>query len=105
MALPVIPATNIKLYGSVRVSCSCSDTTNISLSGLSVNSPTMNYNTISRTLLPSTPQTTTDGALDNWLVESLSDVNYAYTNTPEHRMSEFPTGRSAESDGYIGLIP
>jgi hypothetical protein len=104
MALPVIPATNIKLYGSVRVSCSCSDTTNISLAGLSVNSPTMNYNTISRTLLPSTPQTTTNGALDNWLVE-FGGENYAYTNTPEHRMSEFPTGRSVETDGYIGLIP
>jgi hypothetical protein len=100
MALPVIPSTNKRLWAGFRQSCNCSDTTNISLRGLSIDSPTMNYNTTFRTILPSTPNSTTNGSLANWLVAVPLDPSYDSLQTG-HRMSEFPVGRSAESDGYI----
>lgn len=100
MALPVIPSTNKRLYAGFRQSCNCSDTTNISLRGLSINSPTMNYNTTFRTILPSTSQSTNIGSLNNWLVAVNLDPSYDSLQTG-HRMSEFPVGRSVESDGYL----
>ena len=100
MALPVIPSTNKRLYAGFRQSCNCSDTTNISLRGLSINSPTMNYNTTFRTILPSTSQSTTNGSLANWLVAVFFDPSYDALHTG-HRMSEFPVGRSVETDGYL----
>jgi hypothetical protein len=102
MALPVIPSTNKRLYGDLRASCSCTDTSNISLRGLSINNPTMSYSSISRTILPSTPETTTNGSLQNWLVENISGNTYDQTITTGHGMSEFPTGRAADTDGYLG---
>tara|TARA_A100001037_G_C15145739_1_gene636233 strand:- start:3344 stop:3652 length:309 start_codon:yes stop_codon:yes gene_type:complete len=100
MALPVIPSTNKRLYAGFRQSCNCSDTTNISLRGLSINSPTMNYNTTFRTILPSTPESTNFGMLSNWLVAVNLDPSYDTLQTG-HRMSEFPVGRSVETDGYL----
>ena len=90
MALPVIPSTNKRLWAGFRQSCNCSDTTNISLRGLSINSPTMNYNTTFRNF----------GMLQNWLVAVNVDPSYDTLQTG-HRMSEFPVGRSAETDGYL----
>ena len=100
MALPVIPSTNKRLWAGFRQSCNCSDTTNISLRGLSINNPSLTYNTTFRTLLPSTSQTTTNGSLANWLVGTFGDPTYDSVQTG-HRMSEFPVGRSAETDGYL----
>jgi len=100
MALPVIPSTNKRLWAGFRQSCNCSDTTNISLRGLSINSPTMNYNTTFRTILPSTSQSTNFGMLQNWLVAVNLDPSYDTLQTG-HRMSEFPVGRSVETDGYL----
>ena len=101
MALPTIPSTNKRLYGVFRQSCNCSDTTNISLRGLSINSPTMNYNTTFRTILPSTSDSTNLGMLSNWLVAVNLDPSYDQTDPNQHKMSEFPVGRSVESDGYL----
>ena len=106
MALPVIPnhpTDEIKM-SDIRKSCSVdvsSQTGNYSLKGLSVNSPSQTYNTIFRTILPSTSETTTNGSLQNWLVASFGDATFDTTNLPEHRMSEFPVGRSAETDGHL----
>ena len=105
MALPVIPnhPTQPIKMSDIRKSCSVdvsSQSGNYSLKGLSVNSPSQSYNTIFRTLLPSTSQTTTNGSLANWLVGTFGDPSYDSVQTG-HRMSEFPVGRSAESDGYL----
>jgi len=102
MALPVVPATNIGLYANLRESCSCTDTSDISLRGLSINNPAMSYSSISRTILPSTPETTTNGSLQNWLVANPVDNTYDQTITTGHAMSEFPTGRAADTSGYTG---
>lgn len=105
MALPVIPnhPTQELKMSDIRKSCSVdvsSQTGNYSLKGLSVNSPSQTYNTIFRTILPSTSETTTNGSLQNWLVASFGDATYDSVQTG-HRMSEFPVGRSAETDGYL----
>ena len=106
MALPVIPnhTTDEIKMSDIRKSCSVdvsSQTGNYSLKGLAVNSPSQTYNTIFRTILPSTSETTTNGSLQNWLVASFGDATFDTTNLPEHRMSEFPVGRSAETDGHL----
>jgi len=106
MALQVIPnhPTQPLKMSDIRKSCNVdvsSQTGNYSLKGMSVNSPSQTYGTIFRTVLPSTSQTTTNGSLINWLVGTFGDPTFDTTNQPEHRMSEFPPGRSAETDGHL----
>ena len=102
MALPVIPnhpSVQLKM-SNIADSCNLNQTTNISLRGLSINNPSLTYNTTFRTILPSTPNSTTNGSLANWLVAVLLDPSYDSLQTG-HRMSEFPVGRSVETDGYL----
>tara|TARA_Y100001938_G_C7905504_1_gene336846 strand:- start:332 stop:658 length:327 start_codon:yes stop_codon:yes gene_type:complete len=106
MSVPVIPnhPTQPIKMSDIRKSCNVdvsSQTGNYSLKGLSVNSPSQSYNTTFRTILPSTSQTTTNGSLQNWLVGTFGDPTFDTTNLPEHRMSEFPPGRSVETDGHL----
>ena len=104
MALPVIPnhpTVQLKM-SNIADSCNLNQTTNISLRGLSINSPSLTYNTSFRTILPDTSDSTTNGSLQNWLVENLLDATYDQTDPNQHKMSEFPVGRSVESDGYLG---
>ena len=103
MALPVIPnhpTQQLRLKADVSQSCNLNQTTDISLRGLSINNPSLTYNTSFRTILPSTPDSTTNGSLANWLVAVNLDPSYDTLQTG-HRMSEFPVGRSVESDGYL----
>lgn len=105
MALPVIPnhPTQPLKMSNIVDSCNVnqsSQTGNYSLAGLSVNSPSQTYNTTFRTILPSTSQSTTNGSLLNWLVGNIGDTNYSDAQTG-YRMSEFPVGRSVETDGYL----
>ena len=85
---------------NIADSCNLNQTTNISLRGLSINNPSLTYNTTFRTILPSTSQSTTNGSLANWLVAVNLDPSYDSLQTG-HRMSEFPVGRSVETDGYL----
>ena len=104
MALPVIPnhpTVQLKM-SDIADSCNLNQTTNISLRGLSINNPSLTYNTSFRTILPDTSDSTTNGSLQNWLVENLLDETYDQTDPNQHKMSEFPVGRSIETDGYIG---
>jgi hypothetical protein len=102
MALPVIPnhPTQELKMSNISDSCNLNQTTNISLRGLSINNPSLTYNTTFRTILPSTPDSITNGSLANWLVAVNLDPSYDSLQTG-HRMSEFPVGRSVESDGYL----
>ena len=104
MALPVIPnhPTQELKMSDIADSCNLNQTTNISLRGLSINSPSLTYNTSFRTILPDTSDSTTNGSLANWLVENLLDPTYDQTDPNQHKMSEFPVGRSIETDGYLG---
>lgn len=102
MALPVIPnhpTVQLKM-SNIADSCNLNQTTDISLRGLSINNPSLTYNTTFRTILPSTSDSTTNGSLANWLVAVNLDSSYDSLQTG-HRMSEFPVGRSIESDGYL----
>ena len=102
MALPVIPnhpTVQLKM-SNIADSCNLNQTTNISLRGLSINNPSLTYNTSFRTILPSTSQSTNIGSLSNWLVAVNLDPSYDSLQTG-HRMSEFPVGRSVETDGYL----
>lgn len=102
MPLPVIPnhpTVQLKM-SDIADSCNLNQTTNISLRGLSINNPSLTYNTSFRTILPSTPDSTTNGSLANWLVAVNLDPSYDSLQTG-HRMSEFPVGRSVETDGYL----
>lgn len=102
MALPVIPnhpTVQLKM-SNIADSCNLNQTTNISLRGLSINNPSLTYNTTFRTILPSTSQSTNIGSLSNWLVAVNLDPSYDSLQTG-HRMSEFPVGRSVETDGYL----
>ena len=104
MALPVIPnhpTVQLKM-SDIADSCNLNQTTNISLRGLSINNPSLTYNTSFRTILPDTSDSTTNGSLQNWLVENLLDETYDQTDPNQHKMSEFPVGRSIETDGYLG---
>tara|TARA_B100001939_G_C16763914_1_gene539541 strand:- start:179 stop:496 length:318 start_codon:yes stop_codon:yes gene_type:complete len=103
MALPVIPnhpTQQLRLKADISQSCNLNQTTDISLRGLSINNPSLTYNTSFRTILPSTSDSTTNGSLANWLVAVFFDPSYDTLQTG-HRMSEFPVGRSIESDGYL----
>jgi len=105
MALPVIPnhPTQPLKMSDIRKSCNVnvsSQTGNYSLRGLSINNPAQTYNTTFRTILPSTSQSTNIGSLNNWLVAVNLDPSYDSLQTG-HRMSEFPVGRSVETDGYL----
>ena len=104
MALPVIPnhPTQELKMSNIADSCNLNLTTNISLRGLSINNPSLTYNTTFRTILPSTSQSTTNGSLANWLVAVNLDPTYDQTDSNQHKMSEFPVGRSVETDGYLG---
>jgi hypothetical protein len=102
MALPVIPnhpTVQLKM-SNIADSCNLNQTTDISLRGLSINNPSLTYNTSFRTILPSTSESTNIGSLSNWLVAVFLDPSYDSLQTG-HRMSEFPVGRSIESDGYL----
>ena len=102
MALPVIPnhpTVQLKM-SNIADSCNLNQTTNISLRGLSINNPSLTYNTTFRTILPSTSQSTNIGSLSNWLVAVNLDPSYDSLQTG-HRMSEFPVGKSVETDGYL----
>tara|TARA_R100001509_G_scaffold156421_1_gene119653 strand:- start:300 stop:620 length:321 start_codon:yes stop_codon:yes gene_type:complete len=104
MALPVIPnhpTQQLRLKADISQSCNLNQTTNISLRGLSINNPSLTYNTTFRTILPSTSDSTTNGSLANWLVAVNLDPSYDQTDPNQHKMSEFPVGRSVESDGYL----
>ncbi len=103
MSIPVIPnhPTQELKMSNIADSCNLNQTTNISLKGLSIGTPSMSFNSNSNVQLTGGGSITIpEGYLAAWLVAVFFDPSYDTLQTG-HRMSEFPVGRSAESDGYL----
>ena len=103
MSIPVIPnhpSSELKMSNCAD-SCNLNQTTNISLKGLSIGTPSMSFNSNSNVSLTGGGSVTiSEGYLQNWLVAVNLDPSYDTLQTG-HRMSEFPVGRSCQTAGYL----
>jgi len=105
MSIPVIPnhPTNELKISDCADSCNLNQTTNISLKGLSIGTPSMSFNSNSNVQVLGgfgESITISEGYLANWLVANNLDPSYDTLQTG-HRMSEFPVGRSCQTAGYL----
>ena len=105
MSIPVIPnhPTQELKMNDIANSCNLNQTTNISLKGLSIGTPSMSFNSNSNVqVLGGFGEniTISEGYLANWLVANNLDPSYDTLQTG-HRMSEFPVGRSCQTAGYL----
>ena len=108
MSIPVIPnhsgaggTGGLSLKNDIAESCNLNQTTNISLRGLSINNPSLSYNSNPNvSTLPSGSITIAEGYLQNWLVANALDETFDQAQTG-HRMSEFPVGRSCQTAGHL----
>jgi hypothetical protein len=108
MSIPVIPnhsgaggTGGLSLKNDVAESCNLNQTTNISLAGLSIGTPSMTFNSNSNVSLTGGGSITIPkGYLAAWLVAVNLDPSYDTLQTG-HRMSEFPVGRSCQTAGYL----
>lgn len=104
MSIPVIPnhPTQELKMSNIADSCNLNQTTNISLKGLSIGTPSMSFNSNSnvQNLGFGGNFTIAQGYLANWLVAVNLDPSYDTLQTG-HRMSEFPVGRSCQTAGYL----
>jgi|TARA_B100001094_G_scaffold182697_1_gene177145 hypothetical protein len=104
MALPVVPSSNIGLFAHLKESTSCDDTTNISLkgliSGVRGDGTNMNFTSVSANVI--------DGGsascdhLTTWLDANSGGSGYPADGDSQFEVSDFPVGRAADSDGYLG---
>tara|TARA_A100001391_G_scaffold130529_1_gene89839 strand:+ start:214 stop:534 length:321 start_codon:yes stop_codon:yes gene_type:complete len=105
MSIPVIPnhpTVQLKM-SNIADSCNLNQTTNISLRGLSINNPSLSYNSNSNvSTLPSGSITISEGFLSAWLVANFGDSSFDQADANQHKMSEFPVGRSCQTAGYLG---
>ena len=105
MSIPVIPnhpSSELKM-SNLADSCNLNQTTDISLKGLSVGTPSMSYNSNSNVPVSSGGSITiSEGYLSAWLVASFGDESFDLTDSSQHKMSEFPVGRSCQSEGHLG---
>tara|TARA_R110002020_G_scaffold121692_1_gene276519 strand:+ start:1414 stop:1731 length:318 start_codon:yes stop_codon:yes gene_type:complete len=103
MSIPVIPnhpSSELKM-SNLMDSCNINQSTNISLKGLSIGTPSMTYTSNSNVSLTGGGSVTiSEGCLVNWLVAVNLDPSYDTLQTG-HRMSEFPVGRSCQTAGYL----
>tara|TARA_R100000329_G_scaffold111616_1_gene91672 strand:- start:678 stop:1010 length:333 start_codon:yes stop_codon:yes gene_type:complete len=108
MSIPVIPnhsgaggTGSLSLKNDVAESCNLNQTTNISLAGLSIGTPSMTFNSNPNVSLTGGGSITiSQGYLANWLVANNLDEPFSSAQTG-HRMSEFPVGRSCQTAGYL----
>ena len=104
MSIPVIPnhpTVQLKM-SDIKESCNLNQSTNISLRGLSVNNPSLSYNSNPNvSTLPSGSITISQGYLQNWLVANALDDTFDLTDPNQHKMSEFPVGRSCQTAGHL----
>ncbi len=104
MSIPVIPnhPTQELKISDCADSCNLNQTTNISLKGLSVGTPSMSFNSNPNVQLLGFGGTTTisEGYLANWLVANSLDEPFSSAHS-DHRMSEFPVGRSCQTAGHL----
>ena len=110
MGLPVVPSTNRSLKAVLRESCSCDQAVDVSLKGLiSGTGSTGTGNQI--TTSDFTAVTVNNlglgggthsvaGYLTSWLgVDGSTSYGEGTTNMS---ISDFPVGRAADTDGYVG---
>ena len=103
MSIPVIPnhPTQELKMSNIADSCNLNQTTNISLKGLSIGTPSMSFNSNSNVQITGGGSVTiSQGYLANWLVAVALDPSYDTLQTG-HRMSEFPVGRSCQTAGHL----
>tara|TARA_Y100001973_G_C4983672_1_gene225466 strand:+ start:92 stop:424 length:333 start_codon:yes stop_codon:yes gene_type:complete len=108
MSIPVIPnhsgaggTGDLSLKNDIAESCNLSQTTNISLKGLSIGTPSMTFNSNPNvSLIGGGTITISEGYLSNWLVANNLDDPFSSAQTG-HRMSEFPVGRNCQSSGHL----
>tara|TARA_R110002020_G_scaffold208938_1_gene414826 strand:+ start:1177 stop:1500 length:324 start_codon:yes stop_codon:yes gene_type:complete len=105
MSIPVIPnhpSSELKI-SNLMDSCGLNQSTNVSLKGLSMGTPSMTYTSNSNVvnLGFGGNQTIAQGYLANWLVANNLDTSFDLTDANQHKMSEFPVGRSCQSAGYL----
>ena len=103
MSIPVIPnhPTNELKISNCADSCNLNQTTNISLRGLSIGTPSMSFNSNTNVSITGGGSITiSEGYLQNWLVAVNLDPSYDTLQTG-HRMSEFPVGRSCQTAGHL----
>jgi|TARA_Y100000289_G_C3920245_1_gene149875 hypothetical protein len=108
MSIPVIPnhsgaggTGGLSLKNDVAESCNLNQTTNISLAGLSIGTPSMTFNSNPNVSLTGGGSITiAEGYLQNWLVANALDEPFSSAQTG-HRMSEFPVGRSCQTAGHL----
>ncbi len=112
MSIPVIPnhsgaggTGGLSLKNDVAESCNLNQTTNISLAGLSIGTPSMTFNSNPNVQVLGGFEdsiTISQGYLANWLVANNLDDTFDQTDPNQHKMSEFPVGRSCQTAGYLG---
>lgn len=103
MSIPVIPnhPTQELKMSNIADSCNLNQTTNISLKGLSIGTPSMTfYSNANVQLTGGGSITIPEGYLSEWLVAVALSPSYDTLQTG-HRMSEFPVGRSCQTAGYL----
>ena len=105
MSIPVIPnhpSSQLKI-SNLMDSCNINQTTDISLKGLSVGNPSMTFHSNSNVGNEGFGgnQTIPKGYLAAWMVANNLDNSFDRTDINQHKMSEFPVGRSCQSSGYL----
>jgi hypothetical protein len=108
MSIPVIPnhsgaggTGGLSLKNDIAESCNLNQTTNISLKGLSIGTPSMTFNSNPNVSLTGGGSITIpEGYLAAWLVANALDEPFSSAQTG-HRMSEFPVGRSCQTAGHL----
>tara|TARA_B100000965_G_C19596284_1_gene760401 strand:- start:3124 stop:3462 length:339 start_codon:yes stop_codon:yes gene_type:complete len=110
MSIPVIPnhagasgSVGLRLKNDIAESCNLNQTTDISLRGLSIGTPSMSFNSNPnvQTLGFGESITISEGYLANWLVANNLDSSFDQTDPNQHKMSEFPVGRSCQTAGHL----
>ena len=108
MSIPVIPnhsgaggTGGLSLKNDIAESCNLNQTTNISLKGLSIGTPSMTFNSNPNVSLTGGGSITIpEGYLAAWLVANALDEPFSSAQAG-HRMSEFPVGRSCQTAGHL----
>ena len=109
MSLPVVPSANRSLKGVLRESCSCDQAVDVSLKGLIKGTgpnvgnqiTTGDFTAVNVTILGFGGGThSVAGYLTSWLGVN-AQTSYGDNNT-NLSISDFPVGRAADTDGYVG---